>query len=181
MNRSKTYSTMTKPSEDSIPDDSLEFLKDKLVKKKYIKRTSGRKLMLVTGIYLITIYYNRVPSFPCIGQILLSLSLSLSWRPSHKTHNITRQMINNLFFLNYIAKSLWSQINIIKRIISTQLFRISKKNVYISHQYIDESMAKFKGGFIIKQYTPLKHIKRGTRLWARCDSSTGICIARQRE
>jgi len=42
-----------------------------------------------------------------------------------------------------------------------------------SHQSIDESMAKFKGRSVLKQYLPLKPIKRGIKVWQRCDAKTG--------
>ncbi|KFM60564.1 PiggyBac transposable element-derived protein 4, partial [Stegodyphus mimosarum] len=40
-------------------------------------------------------------------------------------------------------------------------------------QSIDESMAKFKGRSSLKQYLPLKPIKRGIKVWERCDAATG--------
>jgi hypothetical protein len=40
-------------------------------------------------------------------------------------------------------------------------------------QSIDESMIKFKGRSALKQYMPLKPIKRGYKVWARADSKTG--------
>jgi len=42
-----------------------------------------------------------------------------------------------------------------------------------SHQSIDESMVKFKGRSVLKQYLPLKPIKRGVKVWQRCDAQTG--------
>ncbi|KAJ2952354.1 hypothetical protein O0L34_g4640 [Tuta absoluta] len=39
-------------------------------------------------------------------------------------------------------------------------------------QSIDESMIKFKGRSALKQYMPLKPIKRGYKVWARADSDT---------
>ncbi|CAB3246685.1 unnamed protein product [Arctia plantaginis] len=42
-----------------------------------------------------------------------------------------------------------------------------------SSQSIDECMVKFKGRSTLKQYLPNKPIKRGFKIWARCDSSTG--------
>ena len=38
---------------------------------------------------------------------------------------------------------------------------------------IDESMIKFKGRSSIKQYLPLKPIKRGYKVWCLCDPITG--------
>lgn len=40
-------------------------------------------------------------------------------------------------------------------------------------QSIDESMILFKGRSTLKQYMPLKPIKRGYKVWARCDSQSG--------
>ncbi|XP_047543240.1 piggyBac transposable element-derived protein 4-like [Vanessa atalanta] len=42
-----------------------------------------------------------------------------------------------------------------------------------SKQAIDECMVKFKGRSTLKQYMPKKPIKRGFKIWARCDSKTG--------
>ncbi|XP_045769768.1 piggyBac transposable element-derived protein 4-like [Maniola jurtina] len=42
-----------------------------------------------------------------------------------------------------------------------------------SHQSIDECMVKFKGRSSLKQYMPKKPIKRGFKVWARCDAKTG--------
>lgn len=41
-------------------------------------------------------------------------------------------------------------------------------------QSIDESMVKFKGRSVMKQYLPLKPIKRGIKIWERCDSEAGF-------
>ena len=42
-----------------------------------------------------------------------------------------------------------------------------------SFQSIDESMTKFKGRSTLKQYLPMKPVKRGIKLWMRCDALTG--------
>ena len=42
-----------------------------------------------------------------------------------------------------------------------------------SYQSIDECMVKFRGRSSLKQFMPLKPIKRGIKPWARCDSKTG--------
>ena len=38
---------------------------------------------------------------------------------------------------------------------------------------VDEAMVKFKGRSSIKQYQPLKPIKRGFKVWCRSDSTNG--------
>lgn len=42
-----------------------------------------------------------------------------------------------------------------------------------TRQSIDESMTKFKGRSSLKQYQPMKPIKRGIKCWQRCDALTG--------
>ena len=40
-------------------------------------------------------------------------------------------------------------------------------------------MTKFKGRSSIKQYMPMKPVKRGIKLWTRCDAKTGhVCDTR---
>ena len=42
-----------------------------------------------------------------------------------------------------------------------------------SFQSIDESMTKFKERCSFKQYLPMKPLKRGIKLWMRCDPRSG--------
>lgn len=42
-----------------------------------------------------------------------------------------------------------------------------------AYQSIDESMIRFKGRSSMRQYMPMKPIKRGYKCWARCDSKNG--------
>ncbi|KAL3210038.1 hypothetical protein MRX96_052300, partial [Rhipicephalus microplus] len=45
-----------------------------------------------------------------------------------------------------------------------------------SHQAIDESFIPFKGRSSMKQYLPMKPIKRGYKVWCRADSRTGYLL-----
>ena len=40
---------------------------------------------------------------------------------------------------------------------------------------VDESMVKFKGRLVFRQYLPLKPIKWGVKVWVMAESSTGYC------
>ena len=46
---------------------------------------------------------------------------------------------------------------------------------YVPHKEvaIDEAMIKFKGRSSLKQYMPMKPIKRGIKMWCRADSING--------
>ena len=39
---------------------------------------------------------------------------------------------------------------------------------------VDEAMVKYKGRFLLKQYMPMKPIKRGFKIWCRCDAHNGF-------
>ena len=45
------------------------------------------------------------------------------------------------------------------------------------HVSIDEAMIAFKGRSSLKQYLPMKPIKRGIKVWARADATTGYVSA----
>lgn len=40
----------------------------------------------------------------------------------------------------------------------------------------DESMTRFKGRSSLKQYMPTKPVRRGIKMWVRCDSNTHILM-----
>ena len=40
-------------------------------------------------------------------------------------------------------------------------------------QAVDEATIKYKGGTSLKQYMPMKPIKRGIKIWCRADSANG--------
>ena len=49
----------------------------------------------------------------------------------------------------------------------------SRAMIPTAQQAIDEHMVKFKGQHAMKQYMPMKPIKRGFKMWCRNDSATG--------
>lgn len=53
--------------------------------------------------------------------------------------------------------------------------RLNSQNSYQPHQQlaVDEAMILFKGRSVMKQYVPLKPIKRGYKMWCLCDSTNG--------
>lgn len=49
------------------------------------------------------------------------------------------------------------------------------KKAYTNSNFlaVDESMIPFKGRSALKQYMPMKPVKRGYKVWCLCDSKTG--------
>ena len=48
--------------------------------------------------------------------------------------------------------------------------------IQTTSQSVDEGMIAFKGRSSLKQYMPLKPVKRGYKAWLRCDSKTGYAF-----
>ncbi len=63
----------------------------------------------------------------------------------------------------------------------TEILRLNFQKNYLFGRYatIDESMIKFKGRSSLKQYLPLKPIKRGYKVWCLCDSITSYLFNHQ--
>ena len=69
--------------------------------------------------------------------------------------------------------ALASQLYYIKKVIACLKYTFQKCQQDSVCQSIDKSMVKFKGRSLLKQYMPLKPVKRGIRMWMHCDSKTG--------
>ncbi|GLV45957.1 hypothetical protein CBL_20664 [Carabus blaptoides fortunei] len=62
----------------------------------------------------------------------------------------------------------------IEEVVSCLKYTFPKCREDSAFQSIDESMTKFKGRSSLKQYLPLKPIKREIKIWERCDAETGV-------
>jgi hypothetical protein len=67
----------------------------------------------------------------------------------------------------------YSKIYKMKNFIEILLGNFQKNYKFGHYGSIDETMVKFKGRSSLKQYLPLKPIKRGYKIWCLCDSITG--------
>jgi len=139
-------------------------------KKKKFTRTSAKELMLLTGVSLV-MHYNRVPSFamywstnPSLGNEAVKNAISRD----------RCQLLISKLYMNQPQKPLNSPKSYyIDEVVSCLKTTFTAARSDSPFQAIDESMAKFKGRSTLKQYMPLKPIKRGIKIWSRCDSSTG--------
>lgn len=139
-------------------------------KKKRIETTSAKEIMIVTGVSLI-MHYNRVPTFamywstnPSLGNEAIKNAIS---------RDRCQLLLSKLYFNEPEKPQNCAKTYYIDEVVSCfkQTFQGCRSDSI--HQSIDESMAKFKGRSSLKQYMPLKPIKRGVKIWSRCDSSTG--------
>lgn len=135
-----------------------------------IPDTDPSEIMMVLGIMLV-MSYNRVPSFTDYWSSNSSLGNEAI------KNAISRNRCLLLFSKMYFNEP-EKNANAPKTYYMDEVVNCLKKTFLQAReespfQSIDESMAKFKGRSSLKQYLPLKPIKRGIKIWERCDAFTG--------
>lgn len=139
-------------------------------KKKKIPETSRGEIKIVIGCTLV-MCYNRVPAMH------MYWSRNKSLQNSAISEAISRDrfmlLMGKLYFNNPEKPPGASKIYQIEEILSCMKHTFLKTRSDSMFQSIDEAMTKFKGRSSLKQYMPLKPIKRGIKLWTRCDACTG--------
>ena len=132
--------------------------------------TDAGEVMIVIGCTMI-MGYNKVPK------------LELYWSGNRSLRNeciskaITRDRFRFVFSKMYFADpqkpSDASKTYYIDDVVRCFKYTFAKSFSESNRQSIDESMTKFKGRSALKQYLPMKPIKRGIKIWQRCDAITG--------
>ena len=138
--------------------------------KKQQKHTDSHEIMIVIGCLFI-MSYNRVPAIhlywssnKSLGNEAIKLAISRD----------RFQLLNSKMYYNSPKKpNSASKLYYIEDVVCCLKKTFINARSECAHQSIDESMAKFKGRSVLKQYLPLKPIKRGIKIWQRCDSKTG--------
>ncbi|XP_036344060.1 piggyBac transposable element-derived protein 4-like [Rhagoletis pomonella] len=132
--------------------------------------TDPNEILVFLGVSLI-MHYNKLPSLkdywsknPSMGNSVIKncisrdrfllLSSKLYFNDCDKPTNASRD-----YYISDVVQCL------------KQTFAAARSES--SFQSIDECMVKFKGRSSMKQYMPMKPIKRGIKIWMRCDSKTG--------
>ncbi|XP_039967518.1 piggyBac transposable element-derived protein 4-like [Bactrocera tryoni] len=149
----------------------LELLnKCKGQQQKMIKLTDKGEMQKIIGCMLI-MSYNKLPG------------LKHYWSQKESMGNRTiENCISRDRYMVLTSKLYFSQPNkppdatksyYVDDLISCLKHSFSKCRQDSPFQSIDESMTKFKGRSSLKQYMPLKPIKRGIKLWLRCDADSG--------
>ena len=110
-------------------------------------------------------------------------SMHMSWSNNKSLSNsaikeaIARdkfQMIfSKLYFQNPEKPNNATKLYYLEEILACLKSSFSAARSEITYQSIDETMKKFKERSALKQYTPMKPVKRGIKLWTRCDANTG--------
>lgn len=149
-------------------NERLEILQDK--KKRPIQKTDQYEIMVVLGCFFV-MSYNKVPA----QRHYWSTNTSLGNTTIKKAISRNRfQLLSSKLYFNSPKKPDGShKIYYIEEVLSCfkQTFPAARSES--TFQSIDEAMSKFKGRSSLKQYLPLKPVKRGVKSWVRCDSKTG--------
>lgn len=142
---------------------------EKIIKKN-IEATSPGEIEIILGCLLI-MSYNRVPSIHMYWSRNISLgNLAIKNAISRDRFLL---LISKLYFADPKKPSNSSKTYYIEDVVNClkKTFQMARSDS--TFQSIDESMTKFKGRSSLKQYLPMKPVKRGIKMWTRCDAETG--------
>lgn len=138
-------------------------------KKKRVE-TDYHEIMIVLGVSLV-MCYNRVPGFnhywsnnDSLGNAAIKKAIS---------RDRCKLLLSKIYFNNPEKPPDAGKIFYVEEVVNCLKHTFTKYRTDSTFQSIDESMAKFKGRSSLKQYLPLKPIKRGIKIWVRSDSKTG--------
>lgn len=139
-------------------------------KRKNMIKTDVGELMIVIGCNLV-MTYNRVPKLKHYWSTKQSLRNDLI--ASSISRNRCTFIMSKIYLNQPIKPPDCTKEYYAEELISCLKFTFQKYRSDSSRQSIDESMVKFKGRSALKQYLPMKPVKRSVKLWVRCDAKTG--------
>jgi len=135
-----------------------------------LKETDAGEVEVVLGCMLV-MCYNRVPQIsdywsthPSLGNISIQNAIA---------RDRFKMISSKLYFASPKKPAEYCKTYYIDDVVQCLKGTFQKCRQDSSFQSIDESMTKFKGRSTLKQYMPLKPVKRGIKLWLRSDSFTG--------
>lgn len=142
---------------------------ERVTKKKRVE-TDYHEIMIVLGVSFV-MCYNRVPAFnnywsnnDSLGNTAIKKAIS---------RDRCKLLLSKMYFNNPEKPTDSGKLYYIEEVVNCLKHTFSKYRSDSTFQSIDESMAKFKGRSSLKQYLPMKPIKRGIKIWVRSDSKTG--------
>lgn len=132
--------------------------------------TDEGKIRIVLGVILI-MCYNRVPALRDYWS--KNESLGYNFVKKAISRNRFQMLISKMYFNNPEKPAGADKLYYVEELINCFKHTFLEGMTDSTFQSIDESMVKFKGRSTGKQYLPLKPIKRGVKIWERCDARTG--------
>lgn len=138
-------------------------------KKRTHKLAQVGEIEKVLGILLV-MSYNRLPNMRCYWSD--NPSMANKFVKSAMGRDRALFLLSKLYFTvpDGEKRSKTYYIDEVVECLKHTFQSARKDSVF---QSIDESMTKFKGRSSLKQYMPLKPVKRGIKTWQRCDPCSG--------
>lgn len=135
-----------------------------------IQETDMHEIMIILGCTLV-MSYNKVPSFSNYWSKNESMGNSVI--KSAIGRDRCTFLMSKMYFTDPKRPDNSSKTYYVDDVLECLKIKFQAARTESSYQSIDESMVKFKGRSSLKQFIPNKPIKRGIKLWERCDSMTG--------
>ena len=150
----------------------LEMQKSSSIGKKepYLDDTSAEEMMIVMECILV-MCYNRVAAMHMYWSTKKSLGNSAI--SDGISRNRFQKIFSKLYFSDPNKPQDATKTYFLDKILTCLKSNFINTRSDSTYQSIDKSMTKFKGRSSLKQYMLLKPIKRGIKLWTRCDACTG--------
>ncbi|XP_018574683.1 piggyBac transposable element-derived protein 4-like [Anoplophora glabripennis] len=149
-------------------NERLKILEETTKKKQIL--TDAHEIKIVIGCLLI-MAYNKVPAMHHYWSS--NKSLGNDAIKSAISRDRFQLLVSKLYFSSPKKPDKCSKLYYIEDVVNCLKKTFAEIRTESSHQSIDESMTKFKGRSTLKQYLPLKPIKRGIKIWQRCDAKSG--------
>lgn len=152
----------------SCTNETLAILSEK--KGKVIQPTDYHEIMIVIGCYIV-MSYNRVPAMK------MYFSSDDSLKNEALKNAISRErflLLTSKLYYNHPMKDTGAtKVYYMEEIVNCLKYTFKKARTESTFQSIDESMCKCKARTSIKQFMANKPVKRGVKMWLRCDACSG--------
>lgn len=134
------------------------------------RMTDEGEIMMLLGIVFV-MCYNHLPSQSDYWST--NESLGNPFIKKYMSRNRFQLLISKMYFNHPEKPDDAGKLYYAEELLNCFKYTFQKWVKEGNYQSIDESMTKFKGRSSLKQYMPLKPIKRGIKVWQRCDSFNG--------
>ena len=138
--------------------------------KKAVPPTNIHEIQVLLGCVLV-MCYNKMPHMSLYWSNKASLGNDLVKKSIARDR--FKLLISKIYVTDPCKPPGASKLYYIEDLIACLKQTFQETRSDSSAQSIDESMTKFKGRSSMKQYLPMKPVKRGMKIWMRCDSLTG--------
>ena len=141
-----------------------------ILKNATIPHTDEDEVMISLGVMFV-MCYNRLPNLSDYWSS--NSSMGNQFIKNAISRNRFQILMSKLYFNHPEKPDSAAKLYYVEELANCMKQTFSNAMSESSHQSSDESMVKFKGRSVLKQYFLLKPIKRGVKMWQRCDAQTG--------